>query len=599
MTIEELMQILPTLNAAIIAHDWLPSMQRRQKELKNWLQINLVDHRSGEASRKIDKDLGSLISQSGDLATTFCELFDLAKGLQNENNKRLAAEIDQAHAQRSEAMIALARHVTMHSEKCAQYDREREELKDKMDQSMNVLRNYIHTHLGETLDRASHGEVQEVFNALVEADEPANYSTTHVRSDIYRDLQVALRKSNDERDGMKEVCTEQMATIRQQSQDLDEYIVRMAKVINLVQDKERENQKLRDEIQELRQANQAQEDAVKSNQRDPPESERQMAVTEKSSAEALGGLSRDEIFTLDAEITNLRRKLERAYTREKGLQDQIRQLLQASQTEQAHTDKPPSRIKRLLGGQQKSSSNIPTMNSMQNLSQSIFTPFSREKPLSPMPLPPSQTEPDRALPSSIATDIIDPWDPPPPSYHKSRSHSHSRSESPPQPPPRLREVTGPQQQQHPRSHPNDEIDTAVSSRFRQQQQQHTFPSNLISTALTSTSRGPTPTPTTSSQASLSFEDVPDYPSYQLGRVRPRNNASTDLIDPHMSFTQYPAAHSRSSERERQTPVEGHMRVLSGITEVTEDTAPSMKTKKSDIGGDGSPDSIDRRMYQDT
>jgi len=38
MTMEELMHILPKLDAAVIAHDWMPCMQKRQQELKDWLQ---------------------------------------------------------------------------------------------------------------------------------------------------------------------------------------------------------------------------------------------------------------------------------------------------------------------------------------------------------------------------------------------------------------------------------------------------------------------------------------------------------------------------------------------------------------------------------
>lgn len=38
MKLEELMQILPTLDAAIIAHDWIPCMQKRHAELKESFQ---------------------------------------------------------------------------------------------------------------------------------------------------------------------------------------------------------------------------------------------------------------------------------------------------------------------------------------------------------------------------------------------------------------------------------------------------------------------------------------------------------------------------------------------------------------------------------
>lgn len=38
MSLEELMQVLPSLDAAIVAHDWVPCMQKRHKELKHLLE---------------------------------------------------------------------------------------------------------------------------------------------------------------------------------------------------------------------------------------------------------------------------------------------------------------------------------------------------------------------------------------------------------------------------------------------------------------------------------------------------------------------------------------------------------------------------------
>lgn len=38
MSLEELMQVLPNLDAAIVAHDWVPCMQKRHKELKHLLE---------------------------------------------------------------------------------------------------------------------------------------------------------------------------------------------------------------------------------------------------------------------------------------------------------------------------------------------------------------------------------------------------------------------------------------------------------------------------------------------------------------------------------------------------------------------------------
>lgn len=39
---EELTEILPRLDAAVIAHDWIPCMQKKQQELKDWLQESAV-----------------------------------------------------------------------------------------------------------------------------------------------------------------------------------------------------------------------------------------------------------------------------------------------------------------------------------------------------------------------------------------------------------------------------------------------------------------------------------------------------------------------------------------------------------------------------
>lgn len=55
MTMEELMHVLPTLNAAIVAHDWVPCVQKRHHELKNWLQKNQIDMESAEEVKVLHK----------------------------------------------------------------------------------------------------------------------------------------------------------------------------------------------------------------------------------------------------------------------------------------------------------------------------------------------------------------------------------------------------------------------------------------------------------------------------------------------------------------------------------------------------------------
>lgn len=55
MMMEELMQILPKLDAAVIAHDWMPCMQKRQQELKDWLQRSSANPDTEESERCLDK----------------------------------------------------------------------------------------------------------------------------------------------------------------------------------------------------------------------------------------------------------------------------------------------------------------------------------------------------------------------------------------------------------------------------------------------------------------------------------------------------------------------------------------------------------------
>jgi len=55
MTMEELMQTLPRLDAAVIALDWVPCMQKRQQELKTWLQQGSHDPISESSSSYLEK----------------------------------------------------------------------------------------------------------------------------------------------------------------------------------------------------------------------------------------------------------------------------------------------------------------------------------------------------------------------------------------------------------------------------------------------------------------------------------------------------------------------------------------------------------------
>lgn len=455
----------------------------------------------------------------------------------------------------------------MHDEKCALYEREMDEFKDKTAQWMNTLKLFIRQHLEASLGEASHEQIQEVLNVLAEADCDTNYSSTHVRSEIYEDLQVWLQKSNSERDNLREVCDEQMNVIKQQSKDLDRYIAQIAEVIKTVQDKEAQNRKLRAEIAEyakIKQIHYSKESEVQgSKQKDHG------ALQMLDNHSQLDGIVNNEVWAQDAEISNLRRKLENSHMREKELQNQIRQLLQISQIES--TQRPASRLKRFLGGQPKGAVSIPTFPSMHNLSYMGLPLLSKDR--SYLSVPSSPTKSGRSSPSLAA--FCD-------QAASTTSHQEllpGRNFSPPALPPRPRDAT-----RHP---PQDEIDCAVSSRFYQNQgQSHPMPHNVRSAA-----SSPQPwTPGSSRQSSY------DENSDQVRKFRRRFNS-----DP--SPPEFETISSRVDQdllheqliNDRQPLMDHQPRVLSGITEVTEDGSSSTKRKSTNTVID-SPDSADRRAY---
>ncbi|KAK5098972.1 hypothetical protein LTR70_000907 [Exophiala xenobiotica] len=545
MTMEELMQILPRLDAAVIALDWMPCMQKRQQELKTWLQKGSQTPGSESSPCYLDKDLRRVIDESKDVAKTYHELFDVAKSLQNEDLQKKANELDEAHALRSEATIALARHVSMHNDKCEQYERHVEEIRDKAAQSVDILSHFIHKNLDEAMQNAPQDQIEEVLQALFEMKSDMNYSSSHVGSDLYQDLQRALAKSNNERDGLRDMCSQQMATIREQSRDLDRYIARMAKVISLVQEKERQNQSLREELAAANQQYRAKEEAAGTETQN--HSEQKSSSVGEVESDALQRSLVSEVWKRDAEITNLRRKLEKAYTRETELQTQIRRLVQSPQGD--HSDKQPSRLKRLLTGHQKSSPSIPTLNSMQNLSHSVFTPFQKEKPQVQRSPSPNKS----GKPSPMLGAFCEPGSN---LDHLELPAAHHSEDTSPNMPPRMREAV---------RYPQDEIDSAVTHRFYQ------MPANVRSAAST-------PRPNTPKSSSTSSNDeISDY-----RRGRPRFNSDPGVQD------------FGSNDRfvQDRKPLLDHNRVLSGITEVTEDGG-SYKRKSS------SPDSTDKKMYLDS
>jgi len=498
----------------------------------------------------VRQDLRKVIDESRDVARTYYKLFDVAKSLQNEDLQKKANELDEAHAQRSEATIALARHVSVHNDKCEQYERELAEFKDKAAQSVDILSHFIHQNLGETMQSATQEQITEVLQALFEMRSDTHYSSNHVSSDLYQDLQRTLARSNDERDGLRDVCSQQMATIQEQSKDLDQYIARMAKVINIVQEKERQTQSLREELVAAKEQCRVEKEGAGMQTQD--NREQKSSPVGESGSDALHRSLVGEVWKRDAEITNLRRKLEKAYTRETGLQAQIRQLLQSSQGD--HPDKP-SRLKRFLTGHQKSSPNIPTLNSMQNLSHSVFTPFQKEKPQ--VQRSPSPSKSGKSGKSGKSSPMLGAFCEPGSNLDNLElPAAHQQEDSAPNVPPRMREAV---------RYPQDEIDSAVSNRFYQ------LPANVRSMAST-------PRPITPKSSSTSSNDeISDY-----RRGRPRFNSDPGV---HESATSDRFAYDRK-------PLLDHSRVLSGITEVTEDGG-SFKRKNS------SPDSMDKKMYLDS
>ena len=561
------MQILPRLDAAVIAHDWVPCMQKRQQELKTWLQKSVDDADPETFAKALDKvpvtagsivladilqDLRNIIDESQDIAKAYYKLFEVAKDLQEKDLHKKVEELDDAHVQQSEAIFALARHVSIHNEKCAQYERELEESRDKATQSIDILSQFIHQNLEEAMQNAPQEKIEEIVHVLVEMKSDTKYSSTHVRSELYENLKQVLEKSNDERHGFQDICKQQMKTIQGQSKDLDQYIARMARVISIVQDKDRENQKLRQELAEVREQNHSLAKATETATQLACHKEQEYSLVSDGGNAVLQRSLVNEIWKRDAEITNLRRKLEKAYTRETDVQSRMR-LLQCSQSDQA--DKQPSRFKRLLVGQQKSSPSIPTLNSMQNLSHSVYTPFQKEKLNSTQPTSPTKS--GRSSPSFGAfCETVTKMDHPELSLaHK----THHFEGSPPSNPARVRRTV---------HYPTDEIESAISSRF------HQMPANIRSSASTPRPQAP------KSSSTLDYEDMADY---HLGR--PRFNS-----DPGISEVSTVSERSDHSEEDRQ-PLVNRSRVLSGITEVTEDGS-SFKRRGSSV------DSNDKRIYLD-
>lgn len=467
--------------------------------------------------------------------------------------------------------MALARQTSINNEKCASHERDMAELKDRSSQCIDTLILFIHQNIQESLPEASREQIQEFLNVFIEADSETSRPSTHVRSDIYEDLQVSLQKTTTERDDLREICDEQMYTIKQQSKDLDRYIAQIAEVIRILQDKEKQNRKLRAEISELTQIKQICQKKVDEAQ--IPEQNNQ--DTTQSDDKHEGGPPRiadQQIWSRDAEIANLRHKLGKSYMREQELQNQIRQLLQTSQIEA--TQKPASRLKRFLGGQSKSSASIPTLHSMQNLSYVVLPPLSKDRTCPSAPSSPAKSGRNSPSLGAFCGQTVSTTD--------HLELPQNRKYSPPPLPSRPRDAS--------RCPPQDDIDSAVSSRFYQNQgQSHRMPYNMRSTA--STPQHWTP----SSSRQSSYDEGPEY--VRQCRRRLDSDPNPPRFDPINARVDEGLFHEQVID-DHEPMIHNQQRILSGITEVTEDGSSSLKRESTNTVSDGL-DSPDRRAYLDS
>lgn len=572
MTIEELMQILPSLDAAIVAHDWVPCMQKRHHELKGLLQrmqgttvAETSSNHSEEASRllpflsngsNIEQGLEKLIDQSHDIAKTYYKLFDIAKDLQKAEMYKKETEIDEAYAQRSEAMIALARNASSHREVCQSYDREMQQFKDITRQSFDTLGRFIQQNLDDAMKHAPQQQVQQIIEILRASNEQKDLPIRHVSSELYHETQKALKKAYEDKRNFQEICSEQLVTIKNQSRELDECVGRMERIAKRMRDKKEENRKLKAEIDQLRMFIEAREGAMRvDNERElkysQPQETRDQVRSDRRNVD-------QEIWVRDAEIANLRTKLDAAIRREKELQAHVRSLPQTTQADSAPNRS--SRLKRLLVGGSRASPNLPTLNSMHNLSQSIFTPFEKEKPqTSPPPSPTKSVMSSPSLAGPCDPTTITHLELPPPQY------LHSRSKSSGDAGPRLREGVCYSQ--------DCIIDSTVTGRF------YHMPSHVRPTLSTTRLQTTRSNSNNNNNSEVSSDDP-------APRSRPRLNSAPEALELDAGSTM-----QEHTARDRY-PLVNHQRVLSGITEVTED-AVSVMRKSSSL------DSVDKRIYLDS
>jgi len=503
------------------------------------------------------KDLLKTIEGANSTASTFYTLFETVKDLQDTNLKDQIAELDEANARRLEAVVALARHVAMHKEKCAEYERKITVMQHKSQQSLDIVQAFVHENLADALDKSPQAQIEDVLRVFMHRNNDITYSAKHVPGALFDEVQKALNEVASERDELRDICNQQATTVHEQSHELDTYISRMAKVIGLIQEKEKVNGKLERENEGLRKDLEALTDAVRK-QKVHDEKIRRMP----SDGHAFQGYMDDDIWARDAEIMNLRRKLEQAFYRERQLDNQLKQFVQSSQSERL--DKRPNRLKRLLTGNSYSQEHplmLPKGNSMLDLSYAAVSISNKSNghngesyPLTKTARPSPTTAAFYADDQMYAPDLLLP-----------RNLRDERSSI--DLPPRFRS-TFDTQQPH-----SEDIETAVSSRFQ-------MPVNVRSTV--STPRPLTPKSQSSSSNSIPFEELQNYSRScaQPGNSKPVVGIprSASMLFAEHDFTQ---------------PATAHQRVLSGITEVSETGTTEHKRNSQSL------DSVDKKMYRDS
>lgn len=485
------------------------------------------------------------------MARTYYQIFEIAKDLESSELEKKNVEIDEANTRASEAKIALARYVVKHREVCQEYERDMQEAKDASQYLLREARTFIRQQANDTGPQLEGQTTHEILKLLATNDAqdiPARYISTN----LYHDTQIALKRASERTGELQEICNEQMGIIRTQSKKMDQEMERFARVVGMMQDKESENRELKAQNDELRLIVDAHENAIRTNRQSQLDQEQSRRVTSqvRSSSENY----EENIQARDGEITNLRSKLEKAFAREHDLQSQIRSLLQSSHVESAPIRQ--GKIMRLLTSGPRGTSNLPTTTSMLNLSQSILTPF--EAGRSFPNIPPSPTKSGRSSPTLVG--LCDPGQidklelPVPYNGHKRTQSSLERG-------PRLREGF--------KSSQDRDIDSAVSGRF------YHMPANVKSAASILRSQTPKEDGKTSSRDRTSENG------------RPRQHSAPGNLDLVLDVAQ----ERGYTDRDQQFLI-NHQRVLSGITEVTEDTGSVQRSSSS-------PNSEDRKMYMES